>query len=122
MLPRESRLNLKKDFRWVAAGQKTENGLAKIFFRFGDNPLPRIGIATSKTNFKKAVERNRVRRVISKGFEELYDFLPRGLNVVVLPKAEVLKLKSDNVTDVLKKSLAERGIFNNDQKNRHNTD
>lgn len=113
MLPRESRLNLKKDFRWVAAGQRAENGLAKIFFRFGDNPLPRIGIATSKANFKKAVERNRARRVISKGFEDLYNFLPPGLNIVILPKVDVLKLKSEGVTEVLKKSLAEKGIFNN---------
>lgn len=105
MLPKSKRLNLKTDFKWVAAGQKTENNFVKVFFRLGSNSLPRIGIALSKSNFKKAVERNRARRLISKGFEELYSRLPEGINIIAMPKENVLKLSGEEVSKGLEEVL-----------------
>lgn len=98
MLPRQKRLNLKKDFSWVAAGQKVETSLLKVFFRFSQNPDPKVGIAVSSKTFKKAVERNRARRLISKGWENLYNSLPRGVNLITLPKSGVINLNAQEIT------------------------
>lgn len=105
MLSKDKRLNLKKDFTWVAAGEKSGNKIIRLFFRFGENGAPRIGIAVSKSVFKKAVERNRARRLVSAGFEQLYEDLPEGVNIIVLPKEEILTMTSEEVAGSLKNLL-----------------
>ena len=110
MLPTAKRLNLKKDFKWVASGKKIESKFAKIFIKTGDPSAssgPRIGIATSGKVFKKAVDRNRSKRLISKAFEILYPTLPLDINIVALPKHGVINVKSDEVVKELEKILVE---------------
>lgn len=105
MLPKSSRINLKKDFKWVAAGKKTEGKFLKIFFRAGENPPaggPRVGIALSSQTFKKATDRNRAKRLISFAFETLYSKLPTNISIVALPKAGVVSVKSSDVLSDLK--------------------
>lgn len=97
MLPRSQRLNLKKDFKWAAAGKKLETKYLKLFVKLGDNQLPRIGIAISGKSFKKAVERNRARRLTSAALEALYSSLPQRINILALPKAGILAVKSGDL-------------------------
>lgn len=111
MLPKSRRLNLKKDFKWVATGKKIDSKFAKLFIRIGDNESPRIGIATSSTIFKKATERNRVRRVISAAFEQLYINLPKSINIVALPKIGVLNVKSGDILMDLSEKLIDEKII-----------
>ena len=105
MLSKEKRLNLKRDFKWVAAGSKVEDQLVKIFYRLGENNFPRLGIEVSSKNFKKAVERNRARRLTSVAFEHLYPNLPQKINMVALPKSGVLRLKSEDLIKDLAKLI-----------------
>jgi ribonuclease P protein component len=105
MLQKSKRLNLKVSFNWVRDGQKTENDLFRIFSRFGENTEAKVGIALKKETFKLAVDRNRARRLTSKAFENIYNSLPSNLNIVVMPKAGVLKVSSDELTRYLKKEL-----------------
>lgn len=105
MLPSKRRLNLKKDFRWTASGSRLGNSLVNIFFRYGDNNEPRVGIAVPKASFKKATERNRARRLISKGFENLYSRLPRKINIVAMPKKEILNSDAEEITRLLEELL-----------------
>jgi len=105
MLSKDKRLNLKKDFSWVASGRQTSNNLFKLFFRSGDNQNPRVGIALSKANFKKAVDRNRARRLISIVFEALYDKLTKQINIVVLPKKEILDKSVAEISQELEQML-----------------
>lgn len=111
MLPKNKRLNLKRDFLKVVSGQKNEDDLVKLFSKYGENKDPLIGIAVSSKTFKKAVERNRARRLVSKVCEDLYDRLPEGLNLIVMPKAEVLIYKSFELEPKIEKSLMKAGIL-----------
>lgn len=111
MLPKNKRLNLKKDFKRVASGKKLENNLVKLFIKPGDLLYSRIGIAVSKTVFKKAVDRNRARRLLSKGFENLYDRFPDGINIIALPKKEMVECSSDQVTRSLEELFKKGGIL-----------
>lgn len=97
MLPKSKRLNLKKDFKWVASGKKIETKFAKLFIRIGDNEFPKVGIALSSSLFKRATERNKARRVLSAALESLYSKLPQSINIVALPKTGILKVKSSDV-------------------------
>ncbi len=97
MLPKEKRLNLKKDFKWVSSGKRLDTRFAKLFIKTGGNKNPRIGIAVSSKVFKKATDRNKAKRVISKSFESLYPGLPNLINIVALPKEGVINVKSEDV-------------------------
>lgn len=111
MLPRENRLNLKKDFKWVASGKKLENKYLKLFIRMGENEKAKVGIALSSKNFKKAVERNRAKRLISQAFQRIYPSLPENINIVALPKFGVLGVKSSDVLLDLETALKNEKII-----------
>lgn len=110
MLPKESRLNLKKDFKWVASGKKSENQILKLFLRLGDNQTPRVGIATSSKVFKKAVQRNRARRLISQALRNVYSTLPSGLNMIILPKQEILDKRPDEIELLILELLRQNNL------------
>ena len=101
MLPRSQRLNLKKDFKWVAQGKKIETKYLKLFSRLGINLHPRIGIAVSSKTFSKSTDRNRARRLTSQAFQSTYNVLPTNINIVALPKQGVLDVKSSEVLEDL---------------------
>lgn len=114
MLPKPQRLNLKKDFSWVASGKKmseaplrVETKFARLFLRVGENEAPRVGIALASKTFKKAHARNRARRLTSAAFESLYKSLPNHMNIVALPKAGILEVKSGDVLIDIEEGLRE---------------
>ena len=102
MLPKSQRLNLKTSFKWVASGKHLQTPSFKLMVKFSDNPLPLVGIALSKDQFKKAVDRNRARRLTSKAIEGLYPSLLNRLNLVIMPKAVVLEKSPDQLSNELK--------------------
>ena len=112
MLPKPKRLNLKKDFKWVAAGKKIDSKYAKLFIRIGDNINPRIGIAVPSSQFKKATQRNRARRIVSVALEPLYAKLPKSINIVALPKTAIDNVKSGEVLLDLEAKLKDEKIIN----------
>lgn len=114
MLPKSQRLNLKKDFKWVAAGKRIESKFLTLFIKTGDNVFPKIGIATSGKVFKKAHERNRARRLAAEAFQStVYPLRPRSVasrlpstaNIVALPKEGILSVKSGMVLLDLEQAL-----------------
>lgn len=112
MLPRSERLNLKKDFKWVAAGKKVESKYLKIFIRHGTNTFPRVGIATSTKIFTNATMRNKARRLSSFAFESIFHLLPSTINIVALPKIGILDVKSADVLSDLEEKLISEKILN----------
>ncbi len=105
MLPKPSRLNLKQSFKWVRSGRSYDNKYARIFLRMGENTFPKVGISTSSKVFKQAVDRNRSRRLLSKAIEMLYPNLPKNINIILLPKSEIIEATSNQVYTSLKETL-----------------
>ncbi len=121
MLPRPQRLNLKKDFKWVASGKKLETKFLKLFIRTGDSSVgsvcAKVGIALSSRNFKKAVDRNRARRLTSKAFETIYSKLPTNISIVALPKPGVLSVKSEDLVLELEEALRKGLVIPSEERN-----
>lgn len=111
MLPKEKRLNLKREFKWVASGKKLESKYFKLFIRTGENKTPRIGIAVSSKNFRKATERNRAKRLVSQAFQSTIYHLPSAINIVALPKSGILIVKSKDVLLDLEGVLKAKGLI-----------
>lgn len=93
MLPKSKRLNLRHDFKSIAAGKKIETPNFKFFYLFRaetTNINPLVGISLSKKHFKEAHDRNKARRFSSRVIEKLYNSLPSSLNLVIMPKTPIL--------------------------------
>src|SRR5207249_2913243 len=111
MLPKTDRLNLKTDFKWVASGKRIEDSFNVLFLKEGENTTPKLGIALTSKIFRKAHERNRARRLVSAAFEKLFSQLKSNINIVALPKAGVLKVKSTEVQQELEKTLKKEKVL-----------
>ena len=112
MLPKSSRLNLKKDFKWAVSGKVVDTKFAKLYLKVGENEFPKIGITSSSKTFKKASDRNRARRLISEAFQSIFHFLPSNINILALPKAPILGVKSGDVLIELTERLKDVKIIN----------
>lgn len=97
MFPKDRRVNLSKDFKWVASGSMFRGTYFKLFVKMGENKEARVGVAVSGRVFKKAVDRSRAKRIVYQSFGKLYQALPPGINIVALPNARVLDVKSEEL-------------------------
>lgn len=95
----------------MVAGKKLDSKFVTIFARIGDNPCPKIGIALSGKVFKRAVDRSRAKRLASGAFEPLYEKLSANINIVALPKASILSVKSGDVLLELEQTLLDEKII-----------
>jgi len=112
MLAKSQRLNLKTDFKWVAGGKKIDSEFLKMFIRMGENEKPKVGVAISSKNFRKATERNRTKRVVFQAFQSLYSSLPNNINIVALPKQMATSVKSGDLLLDLEAVLKDEKIIN----------
>lgn len=92
-------------------GQRAETSLYKMFWRFGDNTQPLVSITASSKIFKKAVERNRARRLVSAAIQPLYPLLLVNLNMVIMPKYQLLSNSSVEILQELKGSIGKAKII-----------
>ena len=61
--------------------------------------MPFIGIALAKKEFRKSHHRNRARRVVSEAVQRNYDRLSKGLQLVIMPKAGVLEISVEELSN-----------------------
>lgn len=92
MLAKAQRLNLKLKFRWVASGKSLTSKNFKIFYRFGENLEPKVGVSVASAQFKKATARNKAKRVCFDIVKKYYNQLHKNINLVIMPRAQVLEL------------------------------
>lgn len=71
-------------------GQRSADNLFLVLALPNHMSLPRLGLAVSKKNCRRAVDRNRVKRVIRESFR-LQQKLLQGLDIVVLSRGGVLQ-------------------------------
>lgn len=99
MLSKSARLNVSENFKWVMGGSRIETPSLKLFYRMGSNPqakslkgstgLAKVGVAVNSKEFKKANLRVDVKRLCFEAARMIYDNLPAGLNLVIMPKSSV---------------------------------
>lgn len=111
MLSKNKRLNLKTDFKWLITGKDIDCKFTKLYVKTGNNQFPGVGISVSSKIFKKAVERNRARRLMSTAIEIVYERLSSSINILALPKKGILSVKSGEVLLDLEEVLTHEKII-----------
>ena len=88
-------LGQKKHFKYfyilVLEDKKQENG--------------HITFVAPKKQFKKAVERNNIKRKCFGVIKDLYSIIPSSLNIIFFLKKEIKELNSQELQEEIKKSL-----------------
>ena len=70
-LPKQARLLNKKDYNSVfSKSVKVSNSLFLILIHKTTNPYSRLGLVISKKVDKRAVQRNRIKRIVRESFRE----------------------------------------------------
>ncbi|OHA65881.1 MAG: ribonuclease P protein component [Candidatus Wildermuthbacteria bacterium RIFCSPHIGHO2_12_FULL_45_9] len=112
MLSKLNRLSKKKDFDRIfrqGKGIRHEGLLAKIWYQ--DIQCSRFGIVVSKKIAKKAVVRNRIRRLISQALQKRLKRMAKHADIilVVLPGSDFSELRhaEEAVEQIFKKA----GLF-----------
>lgn len=112
MLPREKRLVKGRDFE--RAYQKGKRVGAR---QFNINVLPnrqtytRVGVVVGKKFSKKAVERNRAKRIFREAVKAIYDDIRQGQDIVIFVKnSDSTEPKLEALKTELKKVLGSAGV------------
>ena len=105
MLSKENRLNLKTSFRWVAQGKSFTSQNFKLYYRLGENEHPLVGVSIVSAQFKKSNLRNQAKRIMFDLSMNNWDQLHKNLNLVIMPRSQVLDLPVKQLDDEFKHAL-----------------
>lgn len=99
--PRQARLTEPRDFQRVFAGAKR---LGDRYFTVLAAPneaeRPRLGLAVSRRNAPRAVDRNRLKRLVRESFRHAQAHL-KPLDIVVIPKPGAREASAEALTEAL---------------------
>lgn len=99
--PRSARLTDAKQYKQVFAGaQRRGDRYFTVLSVVNDAGCPRLGLAIAKRSLPRAVDRNRIKRLIRESFRHHRSDLP-ARDIVVLVKAEAGRAQSRELTDAL---------------------
>jgi ribonuclease P protein component len=86
---RVSRLTSASDFdRVFRESRRSADGMFTVLYRANDLGYPRLGLAIAKKRIRRAVGRNRLKRLIRESFRDVQPQL-NGLDIVVLARDKV---------------------------------
>ncbi|HTF91251.1 MAG TPA: ribonuclease P protein component [Planctomycetota bacterium] len=89
-LPRETRVVRASDFeRAWKQGSRARGDVLLVVAAANELPLARIGLSVGKKFWKRAVDRNRVRRIFREAFRLTRHDLPPGHDYILVPAARV---------------------------------
>jgi len=108
-LPKKQRLNKKKVFQTVLEkGKKKWIGKIALMFYLPNNlDYSRLGIIVPK-KIKKAVKRNRAKRLIKEVFRRNKDLFPKNSDIIIIPHPKIVELNYWEVLKIFTNSLKEK--------------
>ncbi len=112
MLPRENRLTEKSDFAKVLKEGRIIGGVfLSLAVRRGDGTAPKVGFIVSNKISKKAVERNRLKRLMRRAARTHLSDIKNGTYLVFLAKRKAANAASEEITRESQALLKRSGVL-----------
>lgn len=100
MLKRENRITKRKNFEEVKKkGRICHSPLFGLLILKTDNKVKEFGLVISKKISKKAVERNKVKRLLAEAIRRNLDKINEGYRMIFLVKPSILGKKSEEIEE-----------------------
>ncbi len=111
MLSREKRLVKNRDFERVyQRGKRVGAEAFNLNFAANRLDLSRVGVVVGKKFSKKAVERNKAKRIFREAVKDIYGNIVPGYDVVLFVKKTNTPMKLETAKAELKKALVKGGL------------
>lgn len=112
MLLKKNRLVRRPDFEKVKTkGEKFQSNLFGLLVYPTNNESSRFGFVISTKLSKKAVERNRVKRILREQVRLLLPRIKPGFDVVFLGKKAILESNQEEIGSEIKRLFKKSGQF-----------
>jgi len=112
MLPKENRLVRKPDFEKVKGkGKKFQSNLFGLLVLPNEEEKSRFGFVISKKLSKRAVKRNRVKRILREQVRIILTKIKPGFDVVFLGKKALLESGSEKVGLEIKRLFGKASLL-----------
>lgn len=112
MLPIKHRLKKREDFAQIfAKGAYAGGDCFSIKYAKNSLEVSRIGFPVGKNYSKKAVVRNRTRRILQAVCEKYLDILKPGFDIIILIKPNYQNIESKKVALELKVIFLKANLF-----------
>jgi ribonuclease P protein component len=114
MLPKRNRLKKKADFKKVfKKGKSCKNKY--LFLKKVENNLnqSRFGFLISKKNFRKSVQRNKIKRRLSDLIKTELPKIKGGLDIIIIPKADLETKNFKEIREIISEIFYQAGLFKN---------
>ncbi len=106
MLPLKNRLKKERDFQRVFdKGRFVASDLISVKFVGNGTDDTRVGFIVSKKVSKKAVLRNKIKRMLREDIKMKMDSMETGFDIIVIAKKGISEADRDKVTDDLEKTF-----------------
>jgi ribonuclease P protein component len=98
MIPSKNRLKKERDFQQVIRnGKYLSSDLISIKFFSNSIGTTRIGFIVSKKISKKAVLRNRIKRILRESTRRYLDKIKEGYDIIIIAKEKMKEIESNEV-------------------------
>ncbi len=101
--PREVRLLSAKQYSYVFAdARRFGNQSFTLLVRLNDQAHPRLGLAIAKKSAKRAVDRNRIKRLLRESFRNKQHQLP-PIDIIAMCRPAAVQLSNEQILRQLEK-------------------
>ena len=101
--PREVRLLNAKQYSYVFAdARRFGNQSFTLLVRLNDKSHPRLGLAIAKKSVKRAVDRNRIKRLLRESFRNKQHQLP-PIDIIAMCRPVAVQLNNEQILRQLEK-------------------
>jgi len=112
MLGKENRLRKKHEFGKVTSeGNILQSDLFGLAYLKNNLDLTRFGVVVSTRVSKKAVSRNRIKRIFHSALRRCLDRIKKGFDVVFLVKRKAVGVNSNNLRIEIEEFLTKAGLL-----------
>jgi ribonuclease P protein component len=103
------RINSPDDFRRAFERKRSASDTVLVVYAVENGrPYPRLGISVSRKKIRKAVARNRAKRLLREAFRLSKAELPPGVDLVVVPRGPSLTFDQARALTALAQAAARR--------------